>query len=166
MNTLKNFAAIDFETANFSRSSICSVGIVIVREGVITDRLYRLIRPNPNYYNKRCVGVHGLTSQDTDSAQEFVEVWNELSPKIAGLPLVAHNSSFDESCLKSIHEVCRIPYPNYKFHCTYRAAAREFKGLADHKLPTVSAHCGFVLDNHHNAIADAEACAHIALKIL
>ncbi len=30
---LKDFAAIDFETANFERSSICSVGIVIVRNG-------------------------------------------------------------------------------------------------------------------------------------
>ena len=27
-----NFAAIDFETANSERSSVCSVGIVIARE--------------------------------------------------------------------------------------------------------------------------------------
>ena len=28
---MKDFAAIDFETANNERSSVCSVGIVIVR---------------------------------------------------------------------------------------------------------------------------------------
>ncbi len=28
------FAAIDFETANGARSSVCSVGVVVVREGV------------------------------------------------------------------------------------------------------------------------------------
>ena len=30
---MKNFAAIDFETANNERSSVCSVGIVVVRDG-------------------------------------------------------------------------------------------------------------------------------------
>ena len=30
---MKDFAAIDFETANNERSSVCSVGIVIVRGG-------------------------------------------------------------------------------------------------------------------------------------
>ena len=34
---MKDFAAIDFETANNQRSSVCSVGIVIVRDGEITD---------------------------------------------------------------------------------------------------------------------------------
>lgn len=30
---MENFAAIDFETANRERSSVCSVGIVIVKNG-------------------------------------------------------------------------------------------------------------------------------------
>ena len=30
---MQDFAAIDFETANGRRSSVCSIGIVIVREG-------------------------------------------------------------------------------------------------------------------------------------
>ena len=30
---MDNFAAIDFETANNERTSICSVGVVIVRNG-------------------------------------------------------------------------------------------------------------------------------------
>ena len=34
---MKNFAAIDFETANQQRTSVCSVGIVIVRDGEIVD---------------------------------------------------------------------------------------------------------------------------------
>ena len=44
---MKNFAAIDFETANEQRTSVCSVGIVIVREGEIVDTYYSLIRPEP-----------------------------------------------------------------------------------------------------------------------
>ncbi len=49
--SMKDFAAIDFETANRCRSSICSVGIVIVREGRIVDKFYSLVRPIPNYYS-------------------------------------------------------------------------------------------------------------------
>lgn len=48
---MENFAAIDFETANFERSSVCSVGIVVVRNGEIVDKFYSLIKPEPEYYN-------------------------------------------------------------------------------------------------------------------
>lgn len=51
---MKDFAAIDFETANNQRSSVCSVGLVIVRDGEITDTFYSLINPEPNYYNYWC----------------------------------------------------------------------------------------------------------------
>ena len=51
---MKDFVAIDFETANNERSSVCSVGIVIVRNGEIVDNFYSLIQPEPNYYNYWC----------------------------------------------------------------------------------------------------------------
>jgi DNA polymerase-3 subunit epsilon len=60
-----------------------------------------------------------------------------------------------------------MDYPDYKFHCTCRASRRRFgKLLPNHKLKTVAAHCGFDLTNHHHALADAEACAAIATRIL
>ena len=37
---MRDFAAIDFETANNERSSVCSVGVVIVRDGEIVDTFY------------------------------------------------------------------------------------------------------------------------------
>ena len=40
---MKDFAAIDFETANQQRTSVCSVGIVIVRDSkraAINNSLY------------------------------------------------------------------------------------------------------------------------------
>lgn len=42
---MKDFAAIDFETANGQRSSVCSVGVVIVRNGEVVDSYYSLIKP-------------------------------------------------------------------------------------------------------------------------
>ncbi len=162
---MNNFAAIDFETANGSRTSVCSVGVVVVRDGVITDRFYSLIHPTPNYYAYFCSRVHGLCREDTEDAPCFPDVWEQIAPLIEGLPLVAHNSRFDEGCLKAVFRTYRMDYPDYIFHCTLTASRRRLR-LPNHQLHTVAAACGFDLENHHHALADAEACAAIALRIL
>ena len=164
---MRDIAAIDFETANSERTSICSVGVVIVRDGEMADRFYSLIRPEPDYYSYWCSQVHGLTSKDTKGAPLFPEVWKQIEPWIEGLPLVAHNKSFDESCLKAAFRCYRMDYPDYEFHCTCLASRRVFgQTLPNHQLHTVAARCGYQLNNHHHALADAEACAWIAREIL
>ena len=164
--TMRDFAAIDFETANGERTSVCSVGVVVVRDGRIVDTFYSLIQPEPNYYNYWCQRVHGLGHEDTDDAPVFPEVWAQIEPLIEGLPLVAHNKSFDESCLKAVFRCYQMDYPDYPFLCTCLAAKRLLKQLPNHQLHTVAAYCGFDLLHHHHALADAEACAHIALQLL
>ncbi|MDR1400211.1 MAG: 3'-5' exonuclease [Treponema sp.] len=164
---MKDFAAIDFETANENRSSVCAVGIIIVRDGKIGEKWYRLIRPTPNYYlEKFTQEIHGIGFEDTVNEPPFPDVWTELAPHLAGLPLVAHNSSFDEGCLRSAYEAYAMDYPGYQFHCTYQAARRVFGNkLPNHQLPTVALHCGYNLTQHHHALADAEACAVIAMQV-
>ena len=130
---MKDFAAIDFETANNERSSVCSVGIVIVRNGEIVDTFYSLIQPEPNYYN---------------------------------YPLVAHNKPFDEGCLKAVFRVYQMDYPDYEFYDTLCVSRRVMPELENHQLQTVAAACGYELQDHHHALADAEACAWIAREIL
>lgn len=164
---MTDFAAIDFETANGQRSSVCSVGVVVVREGRVVDSFYSLIKPEPNYYAWFCQQVHGLGHEDTDDADVFPVVWGHVEPLIEGLPLVAHNAPFDEGCLRAVMQVYRMDWPDYRFYCTCRAARRVFgRRLPNHQLHTVAEACGFDLRNHHNALADAEACAAIAMKIL
>ena len=162
---LRDFAAIDFETANNERSSVCSVGIVIVRNGEIQESFYSLIQPEPNYYSYWCTRVHGLCRQDTEEAPVFPKVWAQIEQKIEGLPLVAHNSPFDEGCLRAAHRVYRLDYPDYRFFDTLRASRRLLPQLHDHQLHTVSAACGYDLTRHHHALADAEACAAIATAL-
>ena len=162
---MTDFAAIDFETANGRRSSVCSVGIVIVRNGEIVDRFYSLIRPRPNYYTEWTTEIHGLDHFDTDYEENFPEVWARVSNRLEGLPLVAHNKPFDESCLKAVFMEYGMEYPGYEFHCTLAASRRCLK-LPNHQLHTVAAACGYDLTHHHHALSDAEACAAIAIKLL
>ena len=83
------------------------------------------------------------------------------------IPFVAHNARFDEGCLKAVFRVYQMDYPDYRFYDTLAAARRQFgHSLPNHQLHTVAAACGYNLQNHHHALADAEACAAIALYIL
>ena len=160
-----NFAAIDFETANECRSSVCSVGVVIVKKGKIVDKFYSLINPVPSYYKWFCSQVHGLCAEDTENAPIFPEVWKQIEPLIEGLPLVAHNKAFDESCLKAVFRVYQMDYPDYKLYCTCVASRKRWPE-GRHNLDIIAARCGYDLKNHHHALADAEACAAIALEFL
>lgn len=164
---LASFAAIDFETANARRSSVCSVGVVIVREGEVAEKFYSLIRPRPNYYSRFNTRMHGLAAGSTRDAPAFPDVWEKAARLIGGLPLVAHNSPFDEGCLRAAFAAYGMEYPDYTFYCTCRASRAALGGkLPNHRLETVARHCGYDLESHHHALSDAEACAHIALRLL
>ena len=131
------------------------------------DKFYSLIHPEPEYYQWFCQQVHGLSEEDTDNAPVFPKVWAQIEPLIEGLPLVAHNARFDEGCLKAVFRVYQMDYPDYVFHDTLWASRQHFgKSLPNHQLQTVAAACGYDLTQHHHAMADAEACAMIAMQIL
>ena len=73
----------------------------------------------------------------------------------------------DEGCLKAVFKVYQMDYPDYRFYDTLTVARRQFgHSLPNHQLHTVAAACGYDLQNHHHALADAEACATIALYII
>ena len=171
---LTDFVAIDFETANGYSSSVCSVGIVIVQQGEMVDSYYSLIHPEPDFYTYFCQRVHGLGPADTDSAPVFPVVWNEIEQRISEVfgydcfvPFVAHNARFDERCLKEVFRTYMMDYHDYLFLDTLAASRRHFgHSLENHQLHTVAAACGYDLQNHHHALADAEACAVIALSIM
>ena len=131
---LRDFIAIDFETANQEPSSVCSVGVVMVRDGQIVDSFYSLIQPEPNYYNYWCQRVHGISQSDTEDAPVFSKVWQQLEERIvevyfsdqelddvryeiATLPFVAHNARFDEGCLKAVFKVYQMDYLWRAAHC-------------------------------------------------
>lgn len=166
---MQDFAAIDFETANYEPTSICSIGVVVVRGGRVAERFYSLVRPEPEYYCYANVRVHGIRACDTRTARPFPDVWAEVAPLVAGLPLVAHNKAFDERCLRAAFRCYGMDYPDedYTFHCTCIASRRQLGcTLPNHQLHTVAAYCGYELTNHHHALADAEACAAIAIQLL
>lgn len=166
---MDNFVAIDVETANNAPTSICAIGAVKVIDGAITDRLYEFVRPTPNWYISRFTNeIHGISRMQTDNAPTFVQLWPKLKAFIEGFTLVAHNKRFDENCLRATCKAYGIEWLEPQFACTLIAARRSIpRSLCQSfSLPVLADFLGIPFSNHHNAIADAEACAKIAMTLL
>ncbi|MBK8585773.1 MAG: 3'-5' exonuclease [Bacteroidetes bacterium] len=158
-----NFVAIDFETANSNRSSICSVGIAIVEKGKIVASEHIYVRPVPDYYDRFNTRLHGIDSSITKNEKTFKQHWKELRDYFKDQTIVAHNAAFDFSVLRSALDESKLAYPNLDYHCTYRLT-KESLLLPSHKLDVVSKHFKIKL-KHHNAESDAIAAAKIAIKL-
>ncbi|MDU6793277.1 MAG: exonuclease domain-containing protein, partial [Staphylococcus sp.] len=92
---LKNsFIALDFETANKKRTSICSVGMVKVVDNEIVETFYTLVNPH-DYFSETNIHVHGIHPEDVKGAPDFKEVFPYMLQFINQLPVVAHNAAFD-----------------------------------------------------------------------
>lgn len=166
---MDNFVAIDVETANNHPTSICAIGAVKVENGVITDRFYELVKPEPEYYFRHfTLNIHGIGKSDTENARTFDAVWKDVDQFIGDLPLVAHNKRFDEGCIRAAHRAYQMDYPEYSFYCTLETARRSIPRalISSYSLPYVCDFMGIPFYNHHNADADAEACAKIAMTLL
>lgn len=158
------FIAIDFETANSSRTSACSLGITFVENNKVVETKHFYIKPTPNYYNFINVGIHGITKKDTDDKNEFNELWQEIKPYFENNKVVAHNASFDISVLRAVLEHYQIEFPKLEYYCTMLFSKTTLKGLINYQLSTISEHFNISL-SHHNAESDANACAEIFLKL-
>ncbi|WP_214226187.1 exonuclease domain-containing protein [Pedobacter sp. B4-66] len=161
---MNSFIAIDFETANENRNSICQVAIAIVENNVVIDSKDWLIRPKELRFSPINVYKHGITLDHVKHSAEFPEIWQEIKPLINGNIVIAHNASFDMYVLRDVLQLYALELPQFNFWCTYLAAKQKLQ-LAKNTLPSVCLHYGINLSNHHNARYDAIACAEIAIKL-
>lgn len=153
-----DFIALDVETAQGKRWSICQIGICIVENGVIKETITELVQPPNNEYFIRNIQIHGITPEMTQYISFFPSIWNKIYPIIQSQIIVAHNASFDMSCLRQTLGFYNMEIPEFDYDCTYTKT-----GL---KLNQACVAYGIDLNNHHDAGCDAEACAKLYLKLL
>lgn len=161
---MNSFVAFDFETANYNRHSICAAGFVFVEDGEIIDQVYSLINPEEEFYSIN-MSVHGIRPRDIQDAPKFPEFYHSIKYKINGKTLVAHNLPFDGYALKDNLFRYGIPSVENNLLCSLQLAKKVLPKQARYSLDTLSNQFGIVLDNHHHALADAEACARLFLHL-
>jgi DNA polymerase-3 subunit epsilon len=157
---MPEFITIDFETADYGPDSACSVGLVKVKDGKITQSLYCLIRPPRKEFV--FTPVHGLAWDDVKNEPDFKGVWPKIADFIKEADfLAAHNAPFDKGVLYACCAAAGVLTPPQPFVCTVELARNVLK-IRPANLANVCARLGIELD-HHNALSDAEACAGIVL---
>lgn len=158
-----NFTAIDFETAN-SKQMICQVGIAVVRNGEIVEKISRLVRPPINSdFDRMNVRVHHITPEMTENESTFEELWPELEPYFTNQTLVAHNmmNSDKPILMKNLNYYGLMLMGNNRFIDTVNLFCGKRM-----KLDELCAGFGLPTKGHHDAGEDAEMCARIYLKYL
>jgi DNA polymerase-3 subunit epsilon len=159
-----NFVTIDFETADYSRESACSVGMIKYRDGREADSWYSLIRPPVLYIRPDFTDIHGLTVEDVKDAPAFPEIWeSRMLPFIGKLPLAAHNAPFDMGVLRAVLEWYGLEKPALKNFCTLALSRRIWPGPESHALSALAKNFGIVYEAH-NALADARTCGDIVCR--
>jgi len=157
-----DFTAIDFETANNSAASACSIGLVKVRDGRVVDQAYWLIRPPLGHdaFLEWNVRIHGIMQADVADAP----LWSEQLPALIAFAetdvLVAHNAGFDMGVIAAACAASFVPTPDLDYLCSLQVARRTYH-LDSYRLPVAALAAGFEDFEHHNAAADAQACAAI-----
>jgi len=150
---LTQYTAIDFETAQGKRWSICQVGLVRVENQIITRQLSLLVQPPDNYYWNSFIDIHGITPKQTENAPTFNNVWQQIEPFMTNQNVVAHNGfAFDFHCLRQVLEYYGISTPDFTGHCTHRIFGDNLALLCKRYEIQL---------NHHDALSDARACAEL-----
>ncbi len=162
-----NYTAIDFETANNFRRSACSLGLVKVENGEIVERKYWLIKPTPFEMGVWQYRTHGISLESLIDKPDFSELLPEIKPYLENQLVIAHNgSSFDFSVLKylfSHYDLTPFPIQTY---CTLELSRLVWPNEVLFNLKHLVALKLNHTFNHHDALADAEACALLFEKIL
>jgi DNA polymerase-3 subunit epsilon len=159
-----DFVALDFETANEQRSSVCEIGLSFVEKDLVVETRSWLVRPAGNQYSAYNVSIHGITPEDTLDKPEFDEIWEELRFLIEGKVVVAHNAAFDMYVLRDVLNLYGLDYPNINTLCSCTLARKVFPGLLSYSLAPVCDYLDIPLINHHRAGNDSEACAEICMR--
>jgi DNA polymerase-3 subunit epsilon len=158
---MKEFIAIDFETANPQRVSACALGYAKISNCEVVETKGLLIKPvggHAPFQSK----IHGIKEEHTHDKPYF----GELFPQIRGIfdyPLVAH-SLFDKQVLTALSEHFDLGLKfDYTDSCSI--AKDMLPGFKDTKLKTLVKHFGLPSFKHHDAREDALAYAQVFLKL-
>ena len=158
------YVALDFETMDTWRATVCSLAVVIIEDNKIVDKFYSLVCPPSKNENPYCVMTHGLHYKDVENAPDFPTVWKKVDKMIKGCPIIAHNVGFEKSCINACNETFDTPN-DYTYIDTLKLARKYLKSLTNHKLDTVCENLNIKLRHHHNAADDAKACGEIFIKL-
>lgn len=161
-----NFIALDLETANSFRGSICEMGLAVVEKGKVVKSKSWLIQPKGNEYDDFNIYIHGITPEMTSSSPSFKEIWPEIKELLNNNTVISHNTAFDMYALSDALKAAELSLPTLDYYCSLRLSRKAFPGLFSYSLPYLCESLNIEFNTHHRAESDAIGCANVFLRIL
>lgn len=164
---LNTFAVIDFETTGLSPdhgARPTEIAIVLVRNHGIVDRYQSLMNPEMPI-PADIQALTGITQAMVRTAPGVDVVMQQAVDFAGQYPLVAHNAAFDRKFWDA--ETQRIGRRRTQpFVCSLLLSRRLFPDAPSHGLGSlVHTLCLPQTGRFHRALADAEATAHLLMRI-
>lgn len=159
---MKDFVAIDFETANPQRVSACAFGYARVRDSKIVESHVFLIKPiggHAPFQSK----IHGLKDEHTCDKPHFGDLFPQLK-EVFEHHLVAY-SLFDKQVLKALCEHFGLAL-EFEYTDSCALARSQLPHVKPCKLNAVAKYLGLPPFKQHDAKEDAMACAMVFLALL
>jgi len=162
-----SFAAIDVETANSDRGSVCSFGVVVVRDGQLVQKHHLLTRPPKelNWFDGFNVMLHGIRPADVADQPGFAQRLIQVLTIVGDLPVMAHNAAFDIGAIRMGCDADELDWPTLTYGCSLIMSRRAGLDLLSYRLPLVCQALGIPTGQHHRADDDAEAAARVVLAL-
>lgn len=160
---LFKFFALDVETANQDRSSICQIGIASVRSDKTIETWKTYIDPQTDKWT--FTSVHGILPEDVKGAPTFAQIYPKLQ-EFLGTSTVYQHSSFDSSAFNAACTRDGLFPPKWHWQDSVKVARNawpELTGYGGHGLANLKKYLGLVFD-HHDAGEDARAAAQVVLR--
>ena len=159
---LKDYIVVDIENPNNRGNSICSIGIVVVKDSKVTDSIYQLINPEDrfDYRNQEITGLDASKVHDAPTLKEF---WYEIKDLFSDTVIVGHNITYDLSVISKSLMRYDIDVPDFQYVCTLNLS-RKHLDLPSYSLGNIITPLGFEYQSHI-AIEDAKA-AHFLLNYI
>ena len=157
------FNAVDVETANSDRSTICQIGIAHVVDGQINERWSTLVNPEDEFDDFN-ISIHGITAKQVQEAPTLPEIREELRKRLRGQVLVSH-TSFDRSAFETSMDKYGLDQLQVYWLDSAKVVRRAWPekfGQRGYGLKNVAHYIGYEF-KHHDALEDAVAAAEITL---
>lgn len=158
-----DFIALDVETANAWRASICQVGVVGFRGGAEVFTREWLIDPR-DHFDDFNVRLHGIGPETVRGAPTFAEHHPSLAAVLHGEVVVAH-SPFDRGALGDACDDCGLTPFGVEWVDSVSVSRMVWPHLENHRLPTVAGWIGHTF-RHHGALEDARAAGLVLLQAM
>ena len=161
--SILNFAAIDVETANPNRDSVCQVGIAVVESGKIVETWSQLVNPQTDYWHWYNMKIHGIRPFMVRGKPTFKDMYPRIKRSFArGIRVVSH-SRFDESAIRQACDRYGLPMLPNGWKDSIEIAKRAWPRRQSYSLPAIAKSLGIDYDEH-DAGEDAEAAAKLVLR--